>query len=98
MKEYAKTLYLHGARLIHRTAMTQYVKRNYEGNKKYKGWKGLKSEEKANNTIDRIAAHTLNFNKTNNAFQHPYLINNYTLKNLNIICHHSNPMFLPMIC
>ena len=43
MKEYAKTLYLHEARLIfkHRTSMTQYVKLNYKGNKKYEaeGWK-----------------------------------------------------------
>ena len=43
MKEYAKTLYLHEARLIfkHRTSMTQYVKLNYKGNKRYEaeGWK-----------------------------------------------------------
>ena len=43
MKEYAKTLYLHEARHIfkHRTSMTQYVKLNYKGNKRYEseGWK-----------------------------------------------------------
>ena len=43
MKEYDKTLNLHEARLIfkHRTSMTQYVKLDYKGNKRYEaeGWK-----------------------------------------------------------